>query len=155
MSTTRRIQFSIDIAAPVAQVYRLMLDPQNYREWTRPFAEGCYFEGSWQEGEQIRFLAPGGDGMLSEIAVNRPGEFVSIRHLGCIYKGVADTDSDAARSWAQAYENYSFITHGSGTRLVIDQDANAEFEQYLTEAWPRALELLKALCEAEQLKRSE
>ncbi len=148
MSTTRRIQFSIDIAAPVAQVYRLMLDPQGYREWTRPFAEGSYYEGSWQEGEQIRFLSPSGDGMFSEIAVNRPGEYVSIRHLGCIYKGVVDTESDAARVWAQVYENYSFTASGNGTRLVIDQDVNAEFEQYLADAWPRALQRLKALCEA-------
>ncbi|MBN8495004.1 MAG: SRPBCC domain-containing protein [Burkholderiales bacterium] len=148
MSTTERIEFSTDIAAPVATVFRLMLDPQGYRDWTTPFAEGSHYVGSWQQGQKIHFLSPSGDGMVSEIAEYRPDAYVSIRHLGYVAQGVEDTQSDAVRAWAPAYENYRFLATSTGTRLVIEQDATPEFKAYLAEAWPKALQRLKTLCEA-------
>ena len=148
MSNLKRIQFSIDIAAPASTVYALMLGPDTFRDWTAAFAEGSQYVGSWEKGQRIRFLAPSGDGMVAEIAENRPDEFVSIRHLGTIAKGVDDVDSEAVRAWAPAYENYTFTPTSEGTRLVVDQDVTAEFEGYLAEAWPKALQRLKALCES-------
>ena len=148
MPTSKRLQFSTDIAAPVSTVFQTMLDPQSYREWTTPFCEGSYYEGVWRQGEKIRFLAPSGDGMVSEIAEHRPNAFTSIRHLGMISQGVEDTQSDAVRAWAPAYENYSFTATPTGTRLVVDQDVTENFEAYIVEAWPKALQRLKALCES-------
>ena len=147
MNAMKRLQFSITIAAPPLQVSRCMTDPESYRDWSSAFAEGSHFEGSWAQGQPIRFLAPSGDGMLSEIAEHRPGEFISIRHLGMIVGGVVDTTSDAARPWVSAYENYSFQAVPEGTRLVVDQDVGAEHEAYMQQAWMRALARLKALCE--------
>jgi uncharacterized protein YndB with AHSA1/START domain len=147
MPTIKRIQFETIIEAPVARVYALMIDPEAYKDWTSAFAEGSYFEGSWVQGQQIRFLSPSGDGMLAEIAENRANQFISIRHLGMIVQGVVDTDSEAARAWAPAYENYSFHAVPQGTRPVIDQDVFDEYVGYMNEAWPKALARLKALCE--------
>lgn len=148
MATSKRLQFSTDIAAPVSTVFQTMLDPQSYREWTTPFCEGSYYEGHWRQGEKILFLAPSGDGMVSEIAEHRPNEFTSIRHLGMISQGLEDTQSEAVRAWAPAYENYTFTATPSGTRLVVDQDVTEDFEAYLVEAWPKALQRLKAQCES-------
>lgn len=148
MPAVKRIQFSIDISAPVQRVFSVLTDPLGYRQWTSAFAEGSYFEGSWQQGGKIRFLSPSGDGMVAQIAENRPDEFISIRHLGTISNGIEDTSSEAVRAWAPAYENYTFIATPTGARLVVDQDVTEDFEAYLAAAWPRALELLKALCEA-------
>lgn len=147
MQSIKRIQFSANIAAPVSKVFSLMLDPEGYKQWTSAFTEGSYYEGSWEQGQKIKFLAPSGDGMISEIAEYKPNEFISIRHLGSIHNGVIDTDSGAVRSWTPAYENYTFRSTPEGTELVIDQDVTAEFERYLAEAWPKALQRLKALCE--------
>lgn len=148
MPKLTQLQLSIDIAAPASTVYALMLAPDTYRDWTSAFAEGSHYQGSWDQGQTIRFLAPSGDGMIAEIAENRPNEFVSIRQLGSIVKGVDDTQSDAARAWTPAYENYTFHALPEGTRLVIDQQVPAEYESYMNEAWPKALARLKALCEA-------
>jgi hypothetical protein len=147
MPIAKRIQFTIDIEAPVPAVFSTMLDPRSYRDWTTAFAEGSYYEGSWQQGQKIRFMAPSGDGMVSEIAEHRVNEFTSIRHLGYVANGVEDTQSDAIRAWAPAYENYSFRPTALGTRLVVDQDVTPEFEQYIAQAWPKALQRLKQLCE--------
>jgi hypothetical protein len=38
--------------------------------------------------------------MIAEIAEHRPNEFISIRNLGFIAKGVEDTGSDAVRARA-------------------------------------------------------
>jgi hypothetical protein len=146
----KRIQFIATISAPVPTVWRLMLGLEGYKHWASAFAEGCYFEGSWEQGTKIKFLSPpSGDGMVSEIAQNRKNEFISIRHLGFISNGVEDTTSESVRAWAPAYENYTFISVPEGTQLVIELEVFGEWEQYMNEAWPKALALLKQLTEAE------
>lgn len=155
MSSVKRIQFAATINAPVPTVWRLMIDPESYKRWASAFAEGCYFEGSWEQGAKIKFLSsPSGDGMVAEIAQNRKNEFISIRHLGFISNGVEDTTSESVRAWAPAYENYTFISVPAGTKLAIELDVFSEWEQYMNEAWPKALALLKQLSEAGLTRRS-
>ena len=133
MTTIKRISFEETIKAPVAQVWDTMLAPESYERWTRAFCEGSRFEGSWAEGSRMRFLAPSGDGMVAEIAANRPHEHISIRHLGTIMEGVEDTESEEVRAWAPAYENYTFSTVPEGTRIVVDQDVTEGYEESMTE----------------------
>ncbi|MFT3734463.1 MAG: SRPBCC domain-containing protein [Rhodocyclaceae bacterium] len=147
MSSVRRIQFSTTIHSPPATVWRVMTSPESYRRWAAAFMEGCYFEGSWEQGAKIRFLAPPGDGMVSEIAENRTNQFISIRHLGFTTQGVEDTTSEAIRSWLPAYENYTFVAVPEGTKLVVDLDVASDFEQDMKDAWPKALDLIKQLSE--------
>ncbi len=150
MSNVKQIQFSTIIKAPVAAVWEMMLGAESFRRWTEVFTEGgSQYEGSWSQGSRIRFLDPSGDGMVSEIAENRPNEFISIRHLGFIVNGIEDTESESVRAWAPAFENYTFSSVADGTRLVIDQDVTEEFEQFMKDTWPKALEVLKELCEGE------
>jgi uncharacterized protein YndB with AHSA1/START domain len=149
MSNVKRLQFRTIIKAPVAVVWEIMLGAESYPRWTAPFTEGSYYQGSWGQGSRVKFLTPSGDGMIAEIAENRPNEFLSIRHLGYVVNGVEDTESETVRAWAPAFENYSFRSTPEGTQLVIDQDVTADFEQFMKDAWPKALELLKQLCENE------
>jgi hypothetical protein len=147
----KTLHFSTVINAPREQVWDVMLGADTFKAWTVEFAEGSYFEGSWDEGQKIRFLIPDGSGMVSMITQNRPYEFISIKHLGIIKDGIDDTESDAARSWAPAYENYTFSDVGASTELKVDVDAPPDFEAFMEDAWPRALAKLKALCEERAL----
>ena len=142
-----KLNFAIEIAAPVAQVFATMLTQATYQEWTKAFCEGSYYEGTWQQGETIKFLSPSGDGMVSEIAEHRANEFTSIRHLGFIQDGVVDTQSDAVRAWAPAYENYTFLAVNGGTQVIVEQDIMEEYAAFMTEVWPKALHSLKLICE--------
>ena len=144
---TKTLTFEIAIRAPRARVWDVMLDPESYKAWTSAFCEGSYFVGSWDEGAKIQFLSPSGDGMTAVIAENRPHEFVSIRHLGVIEKGVEDTSSEKVRAWAPAYENYRFSDLPDGCRLTVAVDTVAEYEQYMRDTFPKALALLKELAE--------
>lgn len=149
MSSTKRLRFTTTINAPVPTVWRFMIGPETYKRWASAFAEDTYFEGSWAQGAKIKFLSPPGDGMVAEIAENRTNEFISIRHHGFTSNGVEDTTSESVRAWAPAYENYTFIGVPEGTNLVVELDTAGEWEQYMNEAWPKALALLKQLSEAE------
>jgi uncharacterized protein YndB with AHSA1/START domain len=147
MAALKRLQWSVDIGAPASKVYQMLVGPESYKQWASAFGDGLYFEGLWQTGQRIRFLTSEGHGVISEIAENRPNEFISIRHLGYIADdGVEDTSSEAIRAWAPAYENFTFTTTPQGTKLTVDQDMTEEFES-MPETWPKALEILKALCE--------
>ena len=142
------LHFSITIKAPSKKVWSTMLEQETYRIWTAEFSEGSYFEGSWEEGEKIRFLGPGGSGgMSSVIAEHKPYRFISIKHRGIIKDGIEDTESPEAKVWS-GYENYSFDERGGITELKVDITAiPAEFEQEMADAWPKALARLKSLCE--------
>lgn len=44
--------------------------------------------------------------------------------------------------------NYFFDVTSEGVQLRIEQDIAPEYEQYMQQTWPLALQRLKALCEA-------
>ena len=144
----KTLRFSTRIDAPRERVWQLMLGPGSYREWTAPFCEGSYYEGTWDQGARIRFLTPQGEGMVSEVAEHRPREFVSLRHLGMIGKdGSEDFDSEAVKAWAPAFENYRFVDRDGGTEVQVEVETLPGYEQFMQENFPKALALLKELCE--------
>lgn len=135
------------IHAPREHVWRSTLFSPSYERWTATFCEGSRYEGSWEAGTPIRFCGPNGDGMVSEIAEHRPGEFVSIRHLGMVNDGVEDTTSEAVRAWAPCFENYTFTDEAGGTRVRVEVDVFGTYEDWMNEVWPKALLALKSVCE--------
>ncbi|BDT67439.1 hypothetical protein os1_16150 [Comamonadaceae bacterium OS-1] len=144
----KTLSFSVSIHCPLSLVWDTMLSPEGYRAWTAAFMEGCYFSGSWEAGQKIQFLAPNGDGMVAVIAENRLHEFISIRHLGEVIAGVEDTTGPKALTWAPAYENYTFVETAGTTEVTVDLDTPLAHVAYMQETFPRALALLKSLCES-------
>ncbi|PTT90137.1 ATPase [Pelomonas sp. HMWF004] len=142
------LQFSIAIAAPVARVWDCMFDTMAYRDWTRAFAEGSYFEGSWEAGRRLRFLDPQGFGMEAVVDENRRHELLSLRLVGEIKDGRPVAGSPLHE--APAIERYVFsATPAGGTQLIIHlQSWNDGFSDFLDEAWPQALARLKVLSES-------
>lgn len=143
----KTLRFETTIGAPREEVWKAMLAPETYRDWTSAFAEGSYYEGTWAAGERIRFLVPDGSGMVSIVAECRPPESVSLRHVGVVKDGVEDTTSDAVKSWAGAYENYTLSASGASTSLAVDLAVTDEFEDFMVRTWPAALARLKEICE--------
>lgn len=143
---------TITIQAPREKVWKTMLEDATYRQWTRAFSEGSYFEGKWEQGSEIRFLGPDPEsgklgGMFARIHEHRPHEFVSIQHLGIIADGQVDTTSDAVNKWAPAFENYTFRDKEGGTELIVEMDTDEEYAPMFEELWPKALQDLKAIAE--------
>jgi hypothetical protein len=147
MSNVKKLSFNETIDAPASRVWEKMLGAETYPRWTGVFCEGSHFEGSWEQGSRIRFLEASGNGMVSKIAESRPHELISICHLGFVMNGVEDTESDAVKAWAPAYENYRFEELPEGTRVVIEQEVDVKYEQSMNDTWPKALAILKQICE--------
>lgn len=145
------IQFSILIHADRKKVWNAMLEDKAYREWTRAFHEGSYYEGSWKKGSEIRFLAKNDqgipEGMFSRIKDNIEYQFISIEHLGIISDGKVDTTSDEVKKWASSFENYTFTDKGGQTEVLIDIQVDENYVKMFEEMWPKALKLLKEICE--------
>lgn len=149
----KTLQFSTVVEAPREVVWETMLAPETYRQWAAEFGEGSYFEGSWDEGREIRFLTPEGGGMLAVIAESRRPEFVSIKHLGFIKDGVEDTESPEVRAWAPMHENYTLAeADGGATEVRVELDSVAEMDAFMLETWPKALSRLKAIAEGRSRK---
>lgn len=138
----KKLIFTIQIAAPRQVVWDTMLQPETYSQWTAAFCEGSYYKGSWEAGSDILFLSPSGEGMKAVIAENRPGEFVSIRHFGCVSNETVEPITEPA------FENYTFRDVEGGTELRVEMDSPDQYETMFQDMWPRALQLLKALCES-------
>ncbi len=149
----QKLHFSIQIQAPKEKVWDTMLQDSTYREWTKPFNAGSYYKGSWDQGAEIRFVGTdeGGNeygGMFAKIKENRLHEFISIEHLGLIgLDGSVDTTSDEVKKWTPAFENYTFKEVDGGTEVSVDVDTNDEYKEMFEGMWPKALQVLKELCE--------
>lgn len=147
-----RLDFEISINADAEKVYQTMLADEPYREWTSFFSPGSYYEGSWEKGSKILFLGPGENGetmgMVSRIKENIPSKFVSIEHLGFYGSGQEITTGHEAEAWAGAMENYTFREENGETVLSVSVDTIEEYKDHFTDAWPKALEKLKTICES-------
>lgn len=145
-----KIHITTTINAPREKVWDTMFDQALYKEWTAAFHPGSYYKGILTQGEKILFLGPSDDGeggMVSRVAEIRPYEFISFEHLGIVKNGVEDTESDEAKKWSPAFENYTFKDVEGGTELIIDQDIGPDEKEQFQEMWQRALVLLKELVE--------
>jgi len=143
-----KLQFSTTINAPGNKVWSTLWEDSNYRNWTSAFSEGSYaVTDNWKEGSKVLFLSPGGNGMVSAVAVNKPNEFMSFKHLGEVSNGVEDTTSERVQQWAGATENYTLTEKDGKTILTIEMDITEEFKESFEKIWPAALEKVKILAE--------
>ena len=145
----KTLSFSSSIKAPVATVWSTMLDHPTYEQWTAAFSEGSTYTGSRDQGAEIRFVDPSGQGMIAEIAENRLHSFISIHHLGELQidpktKKITEYAYDGA-----GYENYSFSKETDDTTLLAVELTNIpdEYVAMFEEMRPEALAALKTLCE--------
>jgi hypothetical protein len=149
-----KLQFKVSIKAPVSKIYDLMLGISNkstYEQWTAIFNPTSSYEGNWDKGNKILFIGVDEKGekggMVSKIVENIPNQFVSIQHYGLVQGGKEITEGPEVEKWANGFENYTFEENKGITTLIVDLDTTEDFEAYMNETYPNALNKLKELCE--------
>lgn len=151
-SAMEKLHFEISIAAPVATVYRTMIDEKQYAAWTAMFNPTSHFKGSWAKGSKILFVGTDKNGkvggMVSRIKENIPNQFISIEHNGIVQDGKEIITGPEVEGWTGSLENYTFTEAKGKTVVAVDLDSNAEFKSYFEETWPAALKKLKEICES-------
>jgi len=152
------MQFKVSINAPVSRVYDVMLGKETFKQWTSVFNPSSDFEssnsdveGSWQKGSKILFVGVSNDGkregMVGWVRENIRNNFVSIEYAGIVDGDLEIIEGPVAEAW-QGFENYTFADHNGGTTVTVDIDVNDDMIDYFTDTYPKALEKLKAICEA-------
>ncbi len=154
----KKINCEIVINAPRERVWNCLIDPALFSGWAKVFLEGTTFEGGWNKGDAIRFIALNKegkkDGMISEIAESKFPEYISIRHIGQLINGVEDTTSEEVKQWAPSYENYTLESVGNTqTRFSVDMDIGEDFYYLMDVMWGKALSVLKTVAEGTPDKR--
>ncbi len=152
--TMKKLQFTINIHAPLSKVYDFMLglnDKSTYEQWTALFNPTSTFEGNWEKGSKILFVGVDENGekggMVSRIVDNIPLKFVSIQHYGLFKDNEEITEGPEVEKWANGSENYTFEENNGISRVTVDLDTTEEFEDYMNQSYPNALEKLKEICE--------
>ncbi len=150
----KRLQYKIDIKAPVATVYKTMLGLEKkstYEAWTAEFNPTSTYEGSWDKGSKILFTGVDENGerggMIAEIAENIPNKFISIRSYGILKGDIEITSGEEVESWAGGLENYTFEEHNGMTTITVEIDMVEDYVDYFDEAYPKALNKLKEIIE--------
>jgi uncharacterized protein YndB with AHSA1/START domain len=143
-----KMKFSISINATKEKVWQTLWNDASYRKWTSAFCEGSHaITDNWKEGTKVLFMDPKGNGMVSTVAMNKPNEFMSFKHLGEVKNGVEDTTSDKVQGWAGAMETYTLKEANGKTELLIEMDSTEKFKDYFINTWPKALDKVKELSE--------
>ncbi len=143
-----KIQFSITIDAPKEKVWEALWQDAHYRNWTSVFGEGSYaITDNWKEGTKVLFLAADGGGMVSMVEANRPGEYMSFKHIGEMKDGVEDTSSEKIKEWAGSMENYTLTEEDGKTTLDVDMGITEAYKEFFINTWPIALQKLKEIAE--------
>lgn len=147
----KTLKFEIEINASVDKVYQKLIDKEGYSLWTKAFNAKSRFEGNWSKGSEILFIGCNEDGseagMVSIIEDNIPNSFISIMHLGLYKEGKKIMSGKDVDHWVGGLENYQFIDMNGKTKLEVEMDAVEDFQSYFNATFPKALILLKELCE--------
>jgi hypothetical protein len=149
------LQFKTAINTPVTKIYDYMLGINNkstYEQWTALFNPTSTYEGSWEKGSKILFIGVDENGekggMVSRIVENIPNRFVSIQHYGLLKDGEEITEGAEVEKWANGMENYTFEESEGAVTVTVDLlNIPEEFIDYMNDAYPKALEKLKEICE--------
>lgn len=137
------LHFTVNINARKEKVWETLWDDATYRQWTAAFHPGSYAESDWNEGSRILFLGPDGRGMFSVIDKKIPNQQMTFRHLGELKDGIEEP-----KDWGEdATESYQLHDKNGGTELTVQVSGTGDFEEYLKNTFPKALEILKKIAE--------
>jgi uncharacterized protein YndB with AHSA1/START domain len=145
---TTVIKESIEIDTPRERVWEVLFKDKYTRIWYSEFSEGAYAETDWKLGSKVTCKDDSGSGVFGKVVVCRPNEALSIEYQGILTDGKEDYDSPGAIDLKGRRETYRLTEKGGITHLTTECDMGAEFFEYMTAAWAKAVRKVKELAEA-------
>lgn len=142
----KEMTFSTEIQATKQKVWDTLWQDETFREWAGLIDPGTYMKGELKEGSEVEFIsAENGYGVTSLVEKLVPNETLVLRHE-------ADTQGAGEQSrekeWTGGKESYQLTEENGVTTLSVAFDVPEKMEDYFNDAYPKALERLKALTEA-------
>ncbi len=146
----KKLTYSIKISKPQDFVFKKITDKSVYPGWAKAWGEGMTYEGEWKEGEHISFIdhtQGGTKAIIEEIVTN---ESIRTKHVAMVNPQNIEIEltDDMMRKWIGSQENYYFKKESdTETTLEVVMIVDEAFEKMM-EAWSKALQLFKEICEA-------
>lgn len=145
----KTLTYTINISKPVEVVFNTMTDASVYNEWAKAWGEGMTYEGTYTPGSHISFFDTSGQGTKVIVEEVTPNKTIKMKHISIIEAGnkeVAELD-ETMQKWIGAREDYYFKSlDDNETELTIVIEADEAFEPMM-QAWDKALEYFKEVCE--------
>lgn len=139
---------SIVINSTKELVWKALLDKENYKLWAVTFQKDSYYEGEIKYDSEIKFLDIKGSGISSIIKVCIPNYQISFEHQHEIKDFKDDLTSEANSYWKGLKETYTIIEQTDKTILLeIYFDFPAAWIEEISNAWPKALAIIKEIAE--------
>jgi uncharacterized protein YndB with AHSA1/START domain len=141
------MQFTIEIQARKEKVWDTLWQDETFREWAGLIDPGTYMKGELKEGNEVEFIsAENGYGVTSLVEKVIPNEYVRLLHSA----DTQDTGTrERAKEWTGGAESYTLTETDGITTLTAVFDVPPELEDYFQTAYPKALNRLKELAEAD------
>ena len=146
----KKLTYSIRINKPQDFVFKKITDKSVYPDWAKAWGEGMTYEGEWKEGEHISFLDQTQGGTKAIVEKIVPNESILTKHIAMVNPQNIEIEltDDMMRKWIGSQENYYFKkVSDTETTLEVVVIADEAFEKMM-EAWSKALQLFKEICEA-------
>lgn len=144
----KTLNYSVRINAPKEKVWNTMLEPVAYKKWASAFSADSQFEGEWKQGTHMRFIDPNLGGTKAFLEEVKPFDRIHAKHVAIIAKdGSEDTQSAIAKTWIGITESYTLRENRGITELLIEINTHEDYEKMFDDGWPKAMGLLKTLCE--------
>lgn len=139
----KKLQFTIEINAPDEKVWDALWLDENYRKWSEAFQEGSHYVSDLNEGSEIQFHTPGGNGMYGVVEKNVRKEKMYFLHKGEVVNGEKQPESYGE----EAIERYDLAEKDGVTSLTATMNAPEDYIPYFAEVFPKALEKVKEIAE--------
>ena len=147
----KTLTYSIKINKPTDVVFSKMTDKSVYPQWAKAWGEGMNYQGEWKEGEHIAFFDQSQGGTKVHIEKLVPNELIQTTHVAMVNTEAAEIElsDDMMKKWIGSQENYFFTAEDDDiTTLEVVMVTDEAFEEMM-QAWPKALQYLKEICESD------
>jgi hypothetical protein len=142
------IKKTITINAQPEAIWKVLFgSAEVYKQWAKEFSEGPEIEGDWSIDSVVIFKDKTNNGLVARVVKNRKNEVLSVEYEGVIVNGEKVYTGPAADAMNGGMETYMLEESGSKTYLHIESDIGEEYVTSTSEAWDRALEIIKTLAE--------
>ena len=143
-----KLNYSIEINAKKEHVWKTMLEKETYQEWAKAFSSGSTFIGEWKQGETILFFDNDLGGTKALLEIFNPYDEILAKHVSMVDKEMNENNEvEMAKKWNGSTERYTFNEVGNKTKLDIEISTDDVFSEMFNTGWPKALGIIKSLCE--------
>lgn len=142
------LERSIEISASGENIWKALLKEENFRIWASVFKTDSRVETNWKLGSEVRFTDTHGNGIIGKVMEHDPRQELSIRFERLLKNGQEDLESDKAKKWLGATENFYLNEGQSKSILTVEEEVPIERQAELASKWDLALRKVKEISES-------